>query len=261
MRFQRFIMGVLTAFAAMHASVVTADTVDIRGSTTVNGVLVTPFQPEIEALSGHKLKITPSNSGLGLTELIGMNADIAMISAPFKNLADRVGKTLNHRGPPIDERNFKVVHLGYAEVLFIVHPHNKVRRLSRAQLQGLLSGSITNWRDVGGTDQPVVLVSSDTMGAIRTEISRTLLGGKDITHRARVVERAPDAPKLVATTAGALGFVSSAMPASQRQGVTVVPHEGKIKQTLFIVTRQGASAAVEKVVEAIKAVAAQALQR
>lgn len=53
--------------------------------------------------------------------------------------------------------------------------------------------------------------------------------------------------------------MSSETPANQRAGVTVVPHEGTIEQTLFIISRQGSSEAVNKVVQAIKTVGAQTL--
>lgn len=259
MRFQRFILSAVAVFVSTHLAVAMADTVDIRGSTTVNSVLVSPFKAEIERQSGHTLKITPSSSGEGLADLVGFNADMAMTSAPFKDVADQVAKTATFRGLMIDEHEFNVVPLGRAEVLFIVNPANKVRQISRTQLQGLLSGSIKNWREVGGDDLPVVLVSENAMGAMRTEISRKVLGGKDLASDAKVVERATDAPKLVADIPGAFGFVSSAMPAGQREGVALVAHEGKIEQSLFIITQPGAGGAVGKVVEAIKAVGAQAL--
>lgn len=259
MRFPRFILSAVTVLACSHMGTVLADTIDIRGSTTVNGMLVTPFKAEIERQSGHTLKITPSSSGGGLTDLIGMSADIAMTSAPFKDVADQVAKTANFRGLVIEEREVNVVPLGRAEVQFIVHPANKVKQLSRTQLAGLLLGGIKNWREVGGDDQAVVLVSEDVLGAMRTEITRKVLDGKDFPASAKVVERATDAPKLVAATPGAIGYVSSATPADQRAGVAVVPHEGKIEQTLFIISRPGSSEAVNKVVQAIKTVGAQAL--
>lgn len=259
MRLSRFILSAVAALTCSHMAVALADTIDIRGSTTVNGMLVTPFKAEIERQSGHTLKITPSSSGGGLTDLIGMSADVAMTSAPFKDVADQVAKTANFRGLVIEEREVNVVPLGRAEVQFIVHPANKIKQLGRAQLAGLLSGSIKNWREVGGDDQAVVLVSEDVLGAMRTEITRKLLDGKDFPASAKVVERATDAPKLVAATPGAIGYVSSATPANQRAGVAVLPHEGKIEQTLFIISRPGSSEAINKVVQAIKTVGAQAL--
>lgn len=262
MRLQRFLLSVATAFAATHMAAAIADTVEIHGSTTVHSVLVTPYKTEIERLSGHALKIVPSSSGAGLTDLVGMTTDIAMTSAPFKDLVQQVGKSSTFRGLTLEESDFNVVNLGRAEVLFIVHPDNKIRQLSRAQLQGLLSGSITNWRDVGGADMPVTVVSEEVMGAMRTEISRKLLNGKDLTPTIlTVVQLATNTPQVVAKNRGALGYVSSAMPANQRPGVTVVPHEGKIEQVLFIITRPGASEAVEKMVGAIKTVGAKALSQ
>jgi hypothetical protein len=62
-----------------------------------------------------------------------------------------------------------------------------------------------NWREVGGDDQAAVLVPEDVLGAMRTEIIRKELDGKDFPASAKVVEGAKDAPKLVSATPSAIG--------------------------------------------------------
>jgi len=54
---------------------------------------------------------------------------------------------------------------GYVEIPFckdpiavIIHPRNKIRNLTEAQLRGIFTGRITNWRDLGGPDHGIVLV-------------------------------------------------------------------------------------------------------
>lgn len=261
MRLKQFVLSAAAVLVSLHWGAAMADTIDVRGSTTVNSFLVAPYKDEIERQSGHKLKVTASNSGEGLADLIGFSADIAMTSAPFKDIAEQLSKTGSFKGLKVEEREFNVVDLGRAEVVFIVDSANKIKYLSKAQLAGLLSGKIKNWSEVGGEDQPVVLVSEEVTGAMRTEISRKVLDGKDIAATAKIVELANQAPTLVAGTPGAFGFMSSALPATQRAGVKVVPHEGKIEQTLFVITRPRPNASVERVVGAIKNVASKALAR
>ncbi|WKZ88731.1 substrate-binding domain-containing protein (plasmid) [Ralstonia pickettii] len=259
MRLKRFVATAAIALVAMQSLSALADTIDVRGSTTVNSVLITPYMADIERLSGQKLKVSPSNSGEGLTDLIGFSSDVAMTSAPFKDVADQLAKTPNLKGLKIDQREFNVVNLGHAEVLFVVNASNKVSHLTKAQLTGLLTGTIKNWKEVGGEDQPVVIISEAGTGAMRTEISRHLLGGKDFPTDIKTIELANQIPGVVAATPGAIGFMSSALPASQRADVRVIPSDGKIEQTLFVITRPHPSASVESVISAIKDVASKAL--
>ena len=47
-------------------------------------------------------------------------------------------------------------------IAVIVHRANPVRRLTMSQLSAIYSGQITNWREVGGEDRPIVLLSRET---------------------------------------------------------------------------------------------------
>jgi len=44
----------------------------------------------------------------------------------------------------------------------IVHPSNPVNDLTSAQLQAMFSGKVKNWKEVGGEDKEIVLISRDT---------------------------------------------------------------------------------------------------
>jgi hypothetical protein len=51
------------------------------------------------------------------------------------------------------------------------------------------------------------------------------------------------------------------LPAADRGEVNLIGHEGRIEQTLFIITRPGANETLDKVVGAIKAVGLKVLAR
>jgi phosphate transport system substrate-binding protein len=261
MKFNNILLSALIALASLNMVAAHAETVEISGSTTVNSLLITPYKAEIERQSGTTLKINPSSSGKGLTDLIGFNTDIAMSSAPIKDLVDQIGKTPNFRGLVLKESELKIIPLGRAQVLFIVHPSNSLKTLKRAQLEGLLTGKITNWSEVGGANQPVVVISESPLGAMHTEIVQKVLGGKSFSSNTKLMEVATDVPKQVAMTPGSIGFVSSVLPAADRGEVNLIGHEGRIEQTLFIITRPGANETLDKVVGAIKAVGLKVLAR
>lgn len=255
----KLLLSLISSVCVFAAGAALAEDIDIRGSTTVNSVLIAPNKALIEATAGHKLKVTLSNSGRGLADLIGFSADIAMISAPFKDVTDQLAKTPSFQGLKVDAREFNVVKLGSAEVLFVVHPSSKVKQLTRAELAGIFSGRTKNWSEVGGEDQAITVVSEAKGGAMRAEIDKVVLNGQDITAGAKLVELAPQIPLLVAGTPGSIGFISSVLPTAQRSGVGVILDDVKILQTLYVVTRPRPSESVMKTVDAIKEVAKRTL--
>lgn len=60
----------------------------------------------------------------------------------------------------------------------IVHKDVGVTNLSVAQIQDLYQGRVTNWRDVGGADLPVVLVNRIPGSGTRNTLERRVLGGR-----------------------------------------------------------------------------------
>jgi phosphate transport system substrate-binding protein len=76
------------------------------------------------------------------------------------------------------------VIIGYAAIGVYVHPDNPLRTLSRAQLKAFFAGEVKNWKEVGGPDAPVELVTVElNKGSGTTDF-----------FRESVMEGAPFAP-------------------------------------------------------------------
>ncbi|MFY0577337.1 substrate-binding domain-containing protein [Cystobacter fuscus] len=76
------------------------------------------------------------------------------------------------------------VIIGYAALAVYVHPDNPVTALSRAQLKAFFTGQLKNWKDVGGVDAPVELVT----------VKLSTGSGTTDFFREAVLEGAPFAP-------------------------------------------------------------------
>ena len=50
------------------------------------------------------------------------------------------------------KRNIKEVQIAWDALTVIVNPTNKIKQLTREQLEGIFTGKITNWKEVGGAD-------------------------------------------------------------------------------------------------------------
>ena len=126
---------------------------NIGSDTMVNLALAwaeayAPEHPEV------RISVTGGGSGTGLAALVNGTADIANASRAINK--DETAKAEANGIQPVE---FVVAHDAIA---VIVNPENPVSQLSLPQLSKIYSGQIINWRQVGGEDRPIVLLSRET---------------------------------------------------------------------------------------------------
>jgi phosphate transport system substrate-binding protein len=98
--------------------------------------------------------VTGGGSGTGIASLINGTVDIANASRAMKD--SEIEEAQANGFDPIEF----VVAIDALAV--IVHPDNPVSELTIQQLADMYTGRITNWQDVGGLDEPIVLLSRET---------------------------------------------------------------------------------------------------
>ena len=100
------------------------------------------------------VSVTGGGSGTGIAAMINGTVDIANASRRMK--PEEVASACANGIDPIE---FAVARDAIAVV---VHPDNPVDRLTLAQISGMYTGKIVNWRQVGGEDCPIVLLSRES---------------------------------------------------------------------------------------------------
>jgi phosphate transport system substrate-binding protein len=215
----------------------------VHGSTTVEGA-IEPKLKDIEREAGSRVELTANGSMGGLADLAAGRADIAMISSPLDDVAKRInGKTPG----AVDPSGYLVEQVGQAKIAFVVHPKNPVKKLSAKQIADLLTGKIQNWREVGGTDSPVLVVSIANGGSL---IQETFLHGTPITKDARTLANANQIPVVVAQFPNAIGIISTA---HSKGKTSLVETELQLIAPLFLVTKGEPSPEAKKVISACRA--------
>ena len=238
---------VVFAIAGITAKSSFAAEVRINGSTTVQKLVITPNKETIEKLTGVPLVVVGNGSGRGFKDLATGNADIAMLGAPLSVVAAGVGKDM----PALDVAAFKVFPIGEADAFLAVNKANPVKSVTIAQARDLLSGKIANWKDVGGPDQPVVVVTEAPGGGTRVTVETLLMDGTPMDAGHRDVPNAPSVATVVAQLPTALGIISTenllpATPALEVQGQ-------KFPMALTLVTKGEPAGDIKKIVDAVVA--------
>ena len=238
------LLGATLAVVFVSAAVPAAADVKVHGATTVTFGLMRPHKEAIEKKAGVDMIILPSSTSRGLTDLAQGRADIAMLAEPLESAA----ASANQKQPgSIKADELVGKHVGNAYVEFIVHPSNPVAKLSKEQLAGLFSGKIKNWSEVGGANQPVLLIGEPTSSP-----HKMIKDALSVSYPAemRPVQNTNQTAVIVAQAPGALSYITTAHDLPERSKLKVVDSEVKLPLALYLAFRKDASDEVKKVVEA-----------
>ena len=179
-----------------------AETLRIQGSSSFLSEVISPHQARIEALAAHRLSVAANSSDRGLLAVLKGEADLAMVTDSAESLV----AILRESAPDLPYDRLLEFRVAEARVAFPVHPDNPVRRVRLGQLRQILTGQIDNWRQLGGPDRPIRVVSLHGGSAKRT-VERSLLEGQHMTPRSEVlVETVDEIVETVAHDRGALGI-------------------------------------------------------
>ena len=93
--------------------------------------------------------------------------------------------------------------------VFIVDKANKVDNLTKDQVICILTGKITNWKEVGGDDQKITLIHRAKSSGSRATISDVVLKGANFTDDAVIQDSNGAVRAAIASTPGAIGYVDA----------------------------------------------------
>lgn len=144
-----------TAAAETSAAAADADlsgTVSTDGSTSMEKVIGALSEAFQEKYPNVTVTYNPTDSGSGITAVTEGNCDIGLAS---RNLKDEEKNGLTSTTVAIDG------------IAMIVNTANEVSDLSLDQIAKIYTGEITNWKDVGGADQEIVVIGREAGSGTR----------------------------------------------------------------------------------------------
>jgi phosphate transport system substrate-binding protein len=235
----------LMACSAWSVRSASAETLSIQGAGDFVEDVLVPYQAGIQQMTGHKLNIVTTSSLGGLLALFNGKADLAMISGPL----DQMVPLLRQTRPDLPFHRLHEFRIAAARVAYPVNPEVRVRSMSIAKLKMILTGEISNWRELGGRDVSLTVVSTRD-GGTRLATEAVLLDGQPIKpHHEILVNGSRDVIKAVAETRGALGITQARLVS--RYGLPEI-------QTRVLIERPQSFVSLGEPTEAMRAVIAAA---
>ena len=126
----------------------------MKGSTTVLPIAQKVAEAYMKAHPETKISISGGGSGNGMKAIIDGTTDIGNSSRFIKPKEIKLAQSKNVLPVPFA--------VAYDCIIPVVHPSNPVKNLTLAQLKSIYKGEVKNWKEVGGPDRKIVVVSRDT---------------------------------------------------------------------------------------------------
>ena len=191
----------------------------IKGSDTCLPLSQKEAEAYMNVQSGSSVTVTGGGSGVGIAALIEGTTDIAQSSRAIKfdekQKMQEGGKTV------------KEVTIAYDALAIIVSPQNKVTNLAREQLEGIFTGKIKNWKEVGGDDLEIIPYARETSSGTYEFIKEYVLRNKNYMNGIMSMPATGAIIQSVSQTNGAIGYVGLAYVNNSVKTIHVSYDKGK----------------------------------
>lgn len=213
---RKLIVCSLTMLALVaSAGVAEAEKLHIEGSTTVGPIADGFAEVFKDMYPDVTITVNKSGSGTGAAALIDGRCDIATMSRFMKDkeFKDAVGKGV-----------FPVAHVVAMDgVCIVLHPSNPINAMKSEQVRDIYLGKIKNWKELGGPDVPIVVISRDTESGTYDTFDKFIMKKQKMASSVEYVTSNPQAFARVKNTPGAVGYVGYGFV---QTGVKVVTLDG-----------------------------------
>jgi len=215
---QKYIIGIIVAVAvigivgvvALTRPAEQAQTIQVAGSTSVQPVAARLAEVYGEKHPNVKINVAAGGSSLGIE---AAREGIANIGTSSRELEED------------EKEGLKEFLIGRDGIVLVVHPENPVSDLTKDQIRGIYAGNITNWKDVGGPDATITVITreegSGTRGAFEDIVMEVDDEEIEIKGDAIVQGSAEAIQRSVAGDPNAIGYVSLAALAQDVKALSV----------------------------------------
>jgi phosphate transport system substrate-binding protein len=193
--------------------------IQVKGSDTMVNLGQAWAEKYMEENSGDFVAVTGGGSGTGLSSLISGSCDIAMSS---RNIKEKEIALAKQKG--INPFEIKVALDGLAVV---VSPANPVGKLTLNQLAGIFTGRISSWKEVGGKDEKIVILSREVNSGTHVYFKEHVLrnnnanGKEEFASSALMLSSSQAIADEVAANPAAIGYYGMGYISSKQKTIAI----------------------------------------
>ena len=169
--------------------------ITISGATSV-GPVVEILGEDFEAKNeGVSIEVQQIGSSAGIKNAIDGTSQIGMASRDLKDEEKAAG--------------LKETQIAIDGIAVITNKNNTVKDLTLEQVKDIYTGKITNWKEVGGNDAPIVVVSREDGSGTRDGFQENVgFESEELTKDAQISDGSGNIKSIVEGNENAIGYIS-----------------------------------------------------
>jgi len=189
------VLGLLVCLGVSHAA---GKSIVIKGSDTMAMLGQAWAEAYMKSHSNVELSVQGGGSGTGITALINGACDICQASRAMKT--KEIDKCKEHNFLPV------ATTVALDGIAISVNAENPVKTLSLAQIKDIYTGKVTNWKQVGGNDLPIVVLSRENSSGTYAYLQEFVLKNERYTNTALMMPSTKAIQSEVSNNVRAIGY-------------------------------------------------------
>jgi len=191
------------AVTAGGINTVHADELKVGGGGAPIDNFIRPVRDGFEKKSGNKLNIVFTSATIAFKQLANNEIDMSAAGSTFDELLASAKKDgLDVKDPAAYQHTV----IGQGNIYVVVNKDNPVGKLTTEQVKGIFTGKLSNWKEVGGNDAPIIVVLSNQNPATMGSFKKLALSNQDYAKDVIEAAKFEDIRNVIASNPEAVGF-------------------------------------------------------
>ena len=172
-------------------------TVSVSGSTTVQPLAEKLAEAFMTENTGIRIDVQGGGSSVGVKAAGQGTSDIGMASREIKE------------SELAEFPNLNVVVIARDGIAIVAHPDVTVNDLTVEQVRDIFSGKVTNWKEFGGEDQSIIVVSREEGSGTRGAFEEMVMGEDALITDTAILQPSNGSIRTtISTTPYSIGYLS-----------------------------------------------------
>lgn len=207
----KYLLGIILVIIIIGAYITITtenkyERMEIAGSTSVQPVADKLAQAYMEKHPNVKINVQGGGSGLGIRSVSQGIIDIGTSS-----------KEIN----ATEKEELNQYLIGKDGIVIAVNLENPLDGLSKEQIRDIYSGNITNWKDLGGQDAKINVITREDGSGTRSVFQKVIMGKNKIKADSIVLTSTESIVQSVKGDPSAIGYISLTSFKSDVKGLKV----------------------------------------